>query len=172
MLGFVGKTICSNNSAVVQSLIRVWLFVTPYTAALQASLFFTNSWVCSDSCTMSWGCYLTISSSVAPFSFCPQSFPASGSFPMSWPHIRWPKYWSFSFISASSECSGLISFTGLISLQSKGLSSVFSSTTIQRHQFFGPQPSLLSKSASTHDYWKNHNFDYTDLCWQCDVSAF
>ena len=41
---------------------------------------------------------------------------------MSWPHIRWPKYWSFSFISASSECSGLISFTGLISLQSKGLS--------------------------------------------------
>ena len=56
-------------------------------------------------------CHLTISSSVVPFSSHLQSFPASGSFPMSWLCIRWPKYWSFSFsISPSNEHSGLISF--------------------------------------------------------------
>ena len=63
--------------------------------------------------------------------------------------VRWPKYWSFSFhISPSNEYSGLISLglTGLISLQSKGLSRVFSSTTIQNHQFFSTQPSLWSNS--------------------------
>ena len=61
--------------------------------------------------------------------------------------IRWTKYWSFSFsISPSNEYSGLISFrwTGLISLQSKGLSRVFSSTTIWKHQCFSAQPSLWS----------------------------
>ena len=59
--------------------------------------------------------------------------------------IRWPKYWSFSFnISPSNEYPGLISFkmAGWISLQSKGLSRVFSNTTVQKHQFFGTQPSL------------------------------
>ena len=66
----------------------------------------------SDSCPLDWWCYLTISSSVAPFTFCLQSFPASGSFPIeSALPIRWPKYWSFSFsISPSNEYSGLISF--------------------------------------------------------------
>ena len=65
----------------------------------------------SDSCPLEWWWYLTISSSVAPFIFCLQSFPASGSFLMSWLYIRWPKYWSFSFsISPSNEYSGLISF--------------------------------------------------------------
>ena len=59
--------------------------------------------------------------------------------------IRWPKYWSFSYsISPSNEYSGLISFrlTSLLSLQSKGLSTVFSNTTVQKHQFFGAQLSL------------------------------
>ena len=66
--------------------------------------------VCSNSCPWSWGCYLTISSSFTPF-FCLQSFPASGSFPISALCIRWLKYWSFSFsISPSNEYSGLISF--------------------------------------------------------------
>ena len=63
--------------------------------------------------------------------------------------IKWPKYWSFSFsISPSNEYSGLISLrlTGLISLQSKGLSRVFSSAIVQKHQFFGVQPSLWSNS--------------------------
>ena len=67
--------------------------------------------VYSNSCPLSWWCHPAISSSVVPFSFCPQSFPASGSFPESVLHIRWPKYWSFSFsISPSNEYSGLISF--------------------------------------------------------------
>ena len=64
-------------------------------------------------------------------------------------HICWPKYWSFSFsISPCSEYSGLISlgWTGLISLQSKGLSGVFSNATVQKHQFFSAQPSLWSSS--------------------------
>ena len=98
----------------------------------------------SDSCPLSQWCYLTISSSVAPFSFCLQSFPASGSFPMSWlftsggPSIG---------VSASASVlpmsiqgwfpSGLTDF---ISLQSKGLSRVVSSTTVWKHQFFGTQP--------------------------------
>ena len=76
--------------------------------------------------------------------------------------IRWPKYWSFSFsVSASNEYSG---WTGLPSLQSKGPSRVFSSTTVQRYQFLGTQPSLWFSFHIVHDYWKNHGFDYMDLC--------
>ena len=70
-----------------------------------------SPWVYPNLCPFSQWCYLTISFSVIPFSSCPQSFLASGSFPMSGLCIRWPKYWSFSFsISASNEYSGLISF--------------------------------------------------------------
>ena len=66
--------------------------------------------VCSNSCPLSW-CHPTISSSFVPFSSCPQSFPASGSFPMSWLHVKWPNYWSFSFSNSSSnEYSRLVSF--------------------------------------------------------------
>ena len=76
----------------------------------------------------------------------PSIFPSIRVFPNeSVLHIRWPKYWSFSSsISPSYEYSGLISFglTGLISLQSKGLSRVFSNTTVQKHQFFGTQLSV------------------------------
>ena len=107
-----------------------------------------SPWVCSKWCPLSQWCQLTILSSVIPFLFCAQSFPASGSFPVTL-HIRWPKYWSFSFsISPSNEYSGLISFrlTGLISLLSKGLSRVFSNITVWRHQFFGIQPSLWTNS--------------------------
>ena len=66
----------------------------------------------SNSCLLRWWCHLTISSSVIPFSSCLQSFPASGSFSSeSVLHIRWPKYWSFSFsLNPSNEYSGLISF--------------------------------------------------------------
>ena len=72
-----------------------------------------------------------------------------GLFKKSVLRIRWPKYWSFSFsISPSNEYSGLISlgWTGWISLQSKGLSRVFSNTTVQKHQFFGAQLPLWSSS--------------------------
>ena len=69
---------------VVQSLSHVQPFVTPWTAAHWASLSLTVSWSYSNSCPLSPGCYLTISSSTTLFSFCLQSFPASGSCPMSW----------------------------------------------------------------------------------------
>ena len=96
----------------VQLLSRVWRFATPWITARQASLSITNSGVCSNSCPSSRWCRSAISSSVVPFSSCPQPLPASGSFPTSQPlRVRWPKYWNFSFsISPSNEHLGLISF--------------------------------------------------------------
>ena len=61
-----------------------------------------------------------------------------------------------------------LGWTDLISLQSKGLSRVFSNTTVWKHQFFGAQPYFWS----IHDHWKNHSFDYMDPGWQSNVSAF
>ena len=99
-----------------------------------------------------------------PVSSCPQFSQASGSFPMS----RLFKSGGQS-IGASASASVLpvnmqgwflLELTGLISLQSKRLSRVFSSTTIRKHQSFSAQPSLWSSSlTSIHDYWKNHSFD-------------
>ena len=106
--------------------------------------------VFSNSCPLSWWCHPTISSSVALFSFCLQSFPASGSFPMS---QLFPS--SGQIIGASTSTPVLtmniqgwfsLGLTDLISLQSKGLSRVFSSITIWKHQFFSIQPSLWSNS--------------------------
>ena len=76
--------------------------------------------------------------------------------------MRWLKYWSFSFsIISSKEHLGLISFrwTGWISLQSKGLSRVFSNTTVQKHQFLGACFLHSPTLTSIHDYWKNHSLD-------------
>ena len=85
----------------------LWLHALPHTRLPCPSL---SPRVCPNSCPLSRWCHPTISSSLAPFSSCPLSFPASGSFPMSWAlRIRWPKYWSFS-ISFSNEHSGLIFF--------------------------------------------------------------
>ena len=128
-------------------------------------------WACSNSCSLSWWCHPTISSSVVPFSTCPRSFPASGSFQESALSIRWPNYWSFSFsISTSSEYSGLISFRmdwlDLLAVQGT-LKSL-----LQHHS---SKVSILRCSAfltSIHDYWKNHSFYWLDLCWESNVSAF
>ena len=121
--------------------------LTLWTVAHQASLSITNSRACSNSCPSSWCWHSANSSSVAPFSSCLQSFPASGSFlkQESVLCIRWPKYWSFNFsISPSSDYSGLISFRidrfDLLAVQ--GLSRVFFNTTVQKHQLFGAQLSL------------------------------
>ena len=65
-----------------------------------------------------------------------------------------------------------LELTGLISLLSKGLSKVLSNTTVQKHQFFGAQPSLRFHSHIHANYWKNHSFDYRDLCLQSNVSDF
>ena len=106
--------------------------------------------VCSNSCPLSLWCHPTISSSVTPFSSCPQSFPASGSFPMSQLFTSGGQS-----ITTSTSASVLPmniqgwfpwGLTGLISLESRGLSRVFSSTTVQKHQFFGAQPSSQSNS--------------------------
>ena len=112
----------------------IWLFVSSWTAACQALQSPTISGVGSNSCPLSWWCYLIISSSAALFSFCLQAFPSSGSFPVIWlfalsgHSIRA----SASASSPSNEIQGWfpLGLTGLISLQSKGLSRVFSSTTI------------------------------------------
>ena len=102
--------------------------------------------VYSESCPLSRWCHPTISSSVVPFSSCPQSFPASGSFPMSQlfasggQNIRVSA--STSVLPMNTRDWSPLGWTGWISLQSKGLSRVFSNTTVQNHQFFGTQLSL------------------------------
>ena len=133
----------------VQSLSHVWLFVTPWTAAHQASLSITNSWsllkhmsieLVMPSNQLILCCPLLLSLSIFPSI---RVFSNASAL-----HIRWPKYWSFSFnISPSNEYSELISFRkfpGWISLQSKGLSRVFSNTTAQKYPFFSAQLSLWS----------------------------
>ena len=129
---------------------------------------------CSNSCPLNRWCHPTILSSVVPFSFFPQSFPSLGSFLMSWfftsggPSIGGSA--SASVLPMNIQDWFPLGLTDLISLQSKRLSSVFSNTTVQKHQFFSAQPTF--RSTSIHDYWKNHIFAYTDLCQQSDVSAF
>ena len=123
---------------------------------------------CSNSCPSSRWCHPTISSSVIPFSSCLQSFPASGTFPVS------------QFVTSGGQSIGVsalasvlpmniqdwfpLGWTGLISLQSKGLSRVFSKTTVQNHQFFGAQLFYSSTLTSIHDYWK---IPWSSYCKQC-----
>ena len=105
---------------------------------------------CSNSCPLCWGCHPTISSSVVTFASCPQSFPASGSFPMSQFFASGDQIIG---VSASTSVFSMniqdwfpLGLTGLISLLSEGLSGVFSNTTVQKHQIFGAQFSLYSNS--------------------------
>ena len=95
-------------------------------------------------------CHSTVSSSVIPFSFCLQSFPAAGSFPMSClfasGSLSTGVSASASVLPMNTQDWSPLGWTGWISLQSKGLSRVFSNTTVQKHQFFGTQPSLWSNS--------------------------
>ena len=103
---------------------------------------------CSNSCPLSWWCHPTISSSVAPFSSCFQSFPASGSFPMSQLFASGGQNIGASASVLPMNIQGWfpLRWTGLISLQSIGLSRVFSSTTVRSHQFFDAQPFLWFSS--------------------------
>ena len=150
-----GQALTSGFSS-VQSLSRVRLFATPWTAASQASLSITNS---------------------QSLLLLPSIFPSIRVFSSeSVLHIRWPKYWSFSFrISPSGECSGLISFRmdwfALLAVQ--GTRQKSSPTP----QFKNTNSSALSflyspTLTSIHDYWRNQSFDQMDLCWQSNVSAF
>ena len=149
----MGKTDCGGNGggvmiSSVQSLSHVRLFVTPWAAARQASLYITSTEFTQTH--VHW-----VGDAIQP------SHPLSSPFPTalnlsqlrifsneSVLHIRWPKYWSVSFsISLSNEYSGLISFriADWISLQSKGFSRVFSNITVQKHQFFSAQLSLYAQ---------------------------
>ena len=151
---FIFPTIWTCGSiVVVQLLSHVQLFATPWTAAHQASL--PSPGVCSNSCPLSLWCHSTISSSVVPFSYHLQSFPASGFFQMSQFSASGGRS-----IGVSASTSVLpvniqgwfpLGLTGLITLPSKGLSRVFSNTTVQKHQFFGAQPTLWSNSHT--DIW-------------------
>ena len=110
------------------------------------------------------------------FSFCPQSFPASGTFPIS---RLFTSDDQNTGVSASASVlpmniQGLfpLRLAGLISCLSRGLSGLFSSTTVGRHQFLGILPSLQPSSHNHNDHWDDHSLDYMDLCWQSNVCAF
>ena len=160
----------------VQTLSRVWLFATPWTAARQASLPITN--------TQSPPKPMSIESVMPPnhLILChpvlllPSIFPRIRVFSNeSALHITWPKYWSLSFsISPSNGYPGLISFRidwfELLAVQGTQESS-------QAPQFEITNSLALSllngpTLTSVRDHWKNHSFDYMDFCWQSDVSAF
>ena len=161
--------------AVVPSLSHVHLFAYralqhPWLPCLSLS-----PRVGSNSRPLSWWFYLTILSSVTRFYSCFQSFPVTSSFPVSWLDSGGQN------IGATASASVLpmniqgwfpLRLTGLISMKSKGLSRVYSSTTIRKHQLFNTQPSLWSNFHIHTWLLKNHSFDYMDLCWQSDVSAF
>ena len=142
----LAKSLTFLDSVSVQLLSHVWLFATPWTAARQASLSITNSWklrkLMSIESVMPSN-YLIL---CCPLLLLPSIFPSirvvSNESVL---RIRWPEYWRFGFsISPSNEHPGLISFR--ISLLPKGLSRVFSNITVQKHQFFGTQPSLQPNS--------------------------
>ena len=132
----------------VQSLSRVRLFVTPWTAAPQASLSITSSWSLLK--LMSIESVMPSNHRILchPLFFLPSIFPSIRVFSSELVLcIRWPKYWSFSFsLPMNIQDWFPLGLTGLISLQSKGLSRVFSNTTAPKHWFFGIQPSLWSNS--------------------------
>ena len=153
-----------------QSLSRVQLFATPWTAARQASLSITNS--------QSLLKLMSIESVMPshqlilchPLLLLPSIFPSIRVFSNeSVLYIRWPNIGasaSESVLPMNIQGWFLLELTGLISLQSKGLFRVFANTTVQKRQFFGAQPSFRPTLTSVHDSWKNHSFDYMDLCQQ------
>ena len=158
-------------SIAVQSLSHVW----PYglqNARFLCSLLFSG--VCSNSCPSSQWCHPTILFSASPFSFCLQSFPAAVSFPVGWFFAS-----EGQSIGASASASVLpmnmqgwipLRLTGLISLQSKGLSDP--APQFESINFLALSLLYGTTLTSTHNYWKVHSFDHTHLCWQSDVSAF
>ena len=143
----------------VQSLSHVRFFVTPWTAAHQASLFFTVSWSLLK--LMSIKSMMPSNPLILcrPLLLLPSIFPSSGSFPMS---RLFASDGQSIGVSASASVLPMntqgwfpLGLTGWISLLSRGLSRVFSNTTVQKHQFFGAQLSLYSPTlTSIHNYWK------------------
>ena len=165
-----------NQFSSVQLLSHVRLFATLWTAACQASLSITNSW----SLLKLMSIELVMSSNhlilCPPLFPLPSMFPSFGSFLMS------------QFFTSGDQSIGVsasatvlpmniqhwfpLGLTGWISLQSKGLSRVFSNTTIQKNNLLVLSFRYDSAFTSMHEYWKNHSFDYKDFCWQSEVSVF
>ena len=166
----------SSDVVVVQSLSHVWLFVTPWIVACQAPL--------SSTISQSLFKFMSIESVMpsnhlilcCPLLLLPSVFPSlrifSSEFALC---IRWPKYWSFSFsIGPSNEFSGLLSYKiewfNLLAIQgileSSPAPQFKRNNSLVLNLLYGPT------LKSVHDYWKNHRFDCTDLCWQSNVSAF
>ena len=155
-----------------QLLSRVRLFVTPWTAACEASLSFTISRslfklmfieLVMPSNHLILCCPLLLLLSILPRI---RVFSSESIL-----HISWPKYWNFNFsTSPSNEYSGLISFSPFLSPRD----SQESSPTPRLESISSSELSLLYSPTLTslHDYWKNHSFDYMDLCQESDVSAF
>ena len=149
--------------------------MNPWTAARQPSLSITSSQSLCKLMSKSQWCHPAISSSVVPFSRI-QCFPASGSFQMSQFFASGGQS-----IGVSASASVLpidiqdwlpLGWTGWISLQSKGLWRGSSNTTVQSINFSLLSFLLSPAVTSIHDYWKNHSFDYMDLCGQSNVCAF
>ena len=168
---FLATKEISHLIVVVQSLNHVWLFATPWTSR-SFTIFLSLLKLISIESAMPSNHPIHCCSLL----FLPSIFPNIRIFSNeSALHISWPKYWSFTFsISPSNKYSGLIflELTSLISLQSKGL--LESSPAPQFESINSSVLSILYSPALTseHDYWKNHSFDFIDLCWQSDVSAF
>ena len=167
----------SVQSSSVQSLSCVRLFATPWTAARQASLSITNSRTLPK--LMSIESVMPSNHLILcpPLLLPPSVFPSIGVFSSeSVLHIRWPKYWNFSVsISPSNEYSGPISFRmdwfDLLAVPGTRQESP------PTPQFKSINCSVLSllyipTLTSIHDYWKNHSFDYMDLCQRSGISAF
>ena len=150
MLISVIVVIISQCISSVQSLSHAQLFATPFTAARQESLSITNSRSLHKLMSIESVMPSTISSSIVPFSSCPQSLPASEFFPMSqffsWGGQSTGVSALASFLPKNTQDWSPLEWTGWISLQSKELSRVFSNTTVQKHQFFSAQPSSQSNS--------------------------
>ena len=153
----------TNSISSVQSLSHVQLFETPSTAAHQSSLSITNSRVHPNPCPLCQWCQPTISSSVFPFSSCPQSFPGSGSFQMSQLFASGGQSIgvsaSTSVLPMNTQDWSPLEWTVWISLQSKGLSK--SSPTPQFESINSSALSFLYGPTliSIHDHWKNHSLN-------------
>ena len=150
--------------------------MTPWTAARPASLSIANSWsllkLISIESVMLYS-HLTL---CHPLFLPPSILPSIRVFSNeSVLHIRWPKYWSFSFsFSPSSEYSGVISFRidwfDLLPVQ-ETLKSLLQYHRSKASILWCPA-FFIVQFTCIHDYWKNHSFDYIDLCWQSNVFAF
>ena len=144
----------------IQLLSRVWLFVTPWITAHQASLSINNSWSSPNSCPSSRWCHPAISSSVVPFSSCPQSFPAAESFPMGQLFT-----WGSQSIGVSASTSDLpMNTQDWPPLEWTGWTARDSQESSPTPQFKSINSLVLSflhspTLTSIHDHWKNHSLD-------------